>query len=305
MKKTMSKHGRHLDGFLLLDKSLEASSNQALQRIKRLFEAKKAGHTGSLDPLATGMLPICFGRATKFAGYLLDSDKCYRTTAKLGVTMTTGDAEGEVLKTRDVPAIDEAKLEDILTAFRGRISQIPPMYSALKHKGQPLYKLARQGITVEREPREVTIHALEVLRIHEDEIELLIRCTKGTYVRTLVEDIGEALGCGAHVSALRRDFVSPYDEQPIYTQEALEDIKDEGGFMALDRLILPIESALHHFPVHKVTSADKFYLKLGKPITLGEKEESTSGFVRLFVGAEFIGLGEVNQRQLSAKKIVE
>lgn len=301
----MNKGGRHLDGFLLLDKPLEASSNQALQFVKRLFEAKKAGHTGSLDPLATGMLPICFGRATKFAGYLLDSDKCYRTTAKLGVKMTTGDAEGEVLETRSVPVLDDVMLEAAIAPFRGRISQIPPMYSALKHKGQPLYKLARQGITIEREPREVVIHSLDVLSVKADEIELLIRCTKGTYVRTLVEDIGEALGCGAHVSALRRDSVSPYENQPMYTRQTLEAIKAEESFAGLDRLILPIESALHHFPVHKVTTADKFYLKLGKPITLTEKEEAEPGFVRMFVGAEFIGLGEVENRQLSAKKIVE
>ena len=300
-----NKRGRFLDGILLLDKSVGASSNAALQRIKYLFDAKKAGHAGTLDPLATGMLPIFFGRATGFAGYVLASDKCYRTTATLGVTTTTADAEGEVLKTLPVPAIDAELLEKILQPFYGTISQIPPMYSALKHQGQPLYALARKGITVEREPRSVTIHDLDVLSCEGDKLELRIRCTKGTYVRTLIEDIGRALGCGAHVSSLKREYVSPYQTCSMHTYDALNMLKTEQGVSALDRLLLPIESSLDHFPVFQVTSADKFYLKLGKPITIIDKNNITSGFVRLCMGAQFMGVGEIENGQLMPRRIVE
>lgn len=297
------KKGRPLNGILLLDKPYGMSSNQALQRVKYLFEAKKAGHTGSLDPLATGMLPLCFGRATKFAAYLLDSDKCYRTIAKLGVTTTTADTEGDILETADVPVLTPEMVEAVVAPFRGVISQIPPMYSALKHQGRPLYELARKGMTVEREPRQVTIHSLEANIVADDEIELIIRCTKGTYVRTLVEDIGAALGCGAHVSALRRDFVSPYQDGKMHSLEALVALKGDKPSHVLDSLLLPIESALGHFPVLEVASADCFYLKLGNEITLGDA--STPGFVRLYSGAGFIGLGEVKEGQLVPRKMVE
>lgn len=194
---------RNVSGIILLDKPLGFTSNAALQKVRWLLNAEKAGHTGSLDPLASGVLPLCFGEATKFSQYLLDSDKGYETVMQLGQTTTTGDAEGEVLKTRDV-TVGRADIEAVLPQFRGQISQIPPMYSALKRDGQPLYKLARAGEVVEREARSVTINRLELLECEGTRVRLSVGCSKGTYIRTLVEDIGEVLGCGAYVAQLRR-----------------------------------------------------------------------------------------------------
>jgi len=193
---------RQVDGILLLDKPLNASSNQALQVVKKLYHARKAGHTGSLDPLATGMLPICFGEATKFSKFLLNANKVYQCTARLGVSTETGDSEGEVIRTSEVPSLTAAEIETVLEKFRGDIQQIPSMYSAIKYQGQPLYKLARQGKTVERQARDIKMYELTCLNYHETELELHIHCSKGTYVRTLVEDIGNALGCGA-IGALK------------------------------------------------------------------------------------------------------
>ena len=206
---------RKLNGILLLDKALGVSSNKALQDARFLYQAEKAGHTGSLDPLASGMLPICFGEATKVSGLLLDSSKRYQTTATLGFVSTTGDEEGEKLNARAIPALNPDFLESVLSRFRGSIHQIPPMYSALKKDGQPLYKLARQGLEVERKPRQVTIYQLQLLGFSENSLQLDVVCSKGTYIRTLVEDIGEALGCGAYVSRLHRVSVDPFAEQRL------------------------------------------------------------------------------------------
>ena len=200
---------RKVDGVLILDKPRGMSSNAALQKVRWLLNAEKAGHTGSLDPLATGVLPLCFGEATKFSQYLLDADKGYETVMQLGVTTTTGDAEGEVVEQRPVE-VGEAQLLEALEGFRGAISQIPPMYSALKRDGQPLYKLARAGEVVEREARSVTIARLELAAFEGDRPRLQVACSKGTYIRTLVEDIGQVLGCGAHVAELRRTQVGPF-----------------------------------------------------------------------------------------------
>ncbi len=227
---------RHVDGMLLLDKPAGITSNAALQEIKRLFQAKKAGHGGSLDPLATGMLPICFGRATKLSQGLLTADKSYVVTAKLGVKTTTSDAEGEIISERPVPEISKADLDQRLDRFRGVISQIPSMYSALKYKGQPLYKLARQGITVERKPRELTIHKLCILDLSDDLMQLEIHCSKGTYVRTLVDDIGEMIGCGAHVIALRRFRVGDFKESDLVTYEHLFQYRND--LEELDKFLL-------------------------------------------------------------------
>src|SRR5690606_17073531 len=205
------------------------TSNGALQTVKRLFAAAKAGHTNSLDPLATGMLPICFGEATKFSQFLLDADKSYRVTARLGVTTETGDADGEVVETRPVTATP-AEIEAALMRFLGPIEQIPSMYSAIKHEGQPLYKLARQGITVERKPRQVTIRRLALLSVDGDDVSFEVDCTKGTYVRSLVEDLGAALGCGGHVTVLHRLSAGPYPASEMLTLDELGALKDEGGF---------------------------------------------------------------------------
>ncbi|MCB1803401.1 MAG: tRNA pseudouridine(55) synthase TruB, partial [Gammaproteobacteria bacterium] len=211
--------GRPVNGILLLDKPLGLSSNHALQRVKRLYDARKAGHTGSLDPLADGMLPICLGDATKLSAYLLDADKYYWFRLRLGQTTATGDAEGEILTDRPVGDFSREQIEQACAAFVGKIQQLPPMYSALKHKGKRLYELAREGVEVERQPRTVTIHDLVVESVELPEVEIRVHCSKGTYVRTLAEDIGERLGCGAHVTALRRTGVGPYTEYPMYTME--------------------------------------------------------------------------------------
>ena len=214
--------GRAIDGVVLLDKPQGMTSNFALQKVRRLFAAQKAGHTGSLDPLATGVLPICLGEATKFSRYLLDADKGYYTTAKLGDIRTTSDSEGETVLLQAVPDYSDDQIQAVLDQFRGAIDQVPTMYSALKYQGRPLYEYARQGITVERSARPITIHKLELLARRQDELDLQVACSKGTYIRTLVEDIGQALGCGAHVSMLRRYQAGCFELADTVTFEQLE-----------------------------------------------------------------------------------
>ncbi|WP_067515169.1 tRNA pseudouridine(55) synthase TruB [Endozoicomonas ascidiicola] len=225
--------GRAVDGIIVVDKVYGASSNEVLQRVKRLFNAAKAGHTGSLDPLATGVLPICLGEATKFSQYLLDSDKSYRTTMKMGVQTTTGDREGEVVAERPV-AVTRSDVEAILDQFRGEIEQVPSMFSALKHNGRPLYEYAREGIEIDRPSRKITIHRLELLDFEGDECVFEVDCTKGTYIRTLVEDIGAALGCLGHVAELKRLKAGPYTEHQAYSLDELAKLRDEGREAALD-----------------------------------------------------------------------
>lgn len=282
----------NIHGILLLNKPLQATSNGALQRVKRLFSAKKAGHTGSLDPLATGMLPICFGEATKICQYLLESDKYYSVTAQLGSRTTTGDAEGEVIETLPIPNFTRESLEKVCEQFKGVIEQIPPMFSAIKHQGQPLYKLARNGIEVERKPRAVTIHELELSEITETTFDIDVHCTKGTYIRTLVEDIGNVMGCGAYVSRLHRSAVAPYQQSPMYTFEQLEAIRDEEGLPGLRRLLLPLESSVQTFPAVKLSTSAAFYIKLGQPVMA--PHELSKGLIRLFSdNGQFIGIGEM------------
>ncbi len=282
---------RTVNGILLLDKPAGLTSNAALQVVKKLYRARKAGHTGSLDPLATGLLPICFGEATKISGFLLDADKHYRVQCRLGVRTSTGDSEGEVLEQRPVEGITEAALREAMDGFTGDIEQIPPMYSALKHKGERLYNLARKGIEVERKPRTVTIHALELLGFSGDCAELRVHCSKGTYVRTLVEDIGAALGCGAHVSGLRRLGVGPFDDSAMYDMEALDALASE-GYPALDRLLLPVEAGLAQWPGVSLSGDAAFYLRQGQPVLV--PQAPTEGWVRLYEGERrFIGMGEI------------
>lgn len=234
---------REIHGILLLDKPKGISSNAALQIAKRLFKARKAGHTGSLDPIASGLLPICFGEATKFSRFLLEADKHYQTTACLGIRTDTGDAEGNMLSEHSVPDLNAADLERILERFRGNISQIPPMFSAIKHQGQPLYKLARQGIIIDREARDIVIKDLTLLALEGNLVHLEIRATKGTYVRTLVEDIGEALGCGAHVVELRRLGSGPYTADQMISFEILEHILEQEGIEKLESYLFPVNNA--------------------------------------------------------------
>lgn len=284
-------HGRPVNGILLLDKPMGATSNAALQQVKRLFQAQKAGHTGSLDPLATGVLPICLGEATKASAFLLDADKHYRVVCKLGETTSTQDAEGEVLESRPVGDYDLAELEAVLDRFRGPQEQVPPMFSAVKHEGQRLYKLARQGIEVERKARSIVIHELNLLSWESPNLEIAVHCSKGTYVRTLAEDIGEVLGCGAHVTALRRTGVGPYGGDDLVTLEQLEALAGE-GYARLDARLLPMESALAQWPGVRLTGDAAFYLRQGQPVLV--PKAPTSGWVRLYEGeSTFLGMGEI------------
>ncbi|HED19806.1 MAG TPA: tRNA pseudouridine(55) synthase TruB [Gammaproteobacteria bacterium] len=283
--------GRDVNGILLLDKPSGITSNDALQQVKRLFYAKKAGHTGSLDPLACGVLPICMGEATKVSAFLLDADKRYQVRCQLGVRTTTADAEGEVVETRPVGSRSAEQLEAVFDEFRGSIEQIPPMYSALKYQGQRLYKLARQGVEVERQPRPVTIYALKLTGQGDDWIDIDVHCSKGTYIRTLAEDIGEKLACGAHVSALRRNMVGPYGDGLLVTLEQLQDLK-ENDIPAMDDLLLPIESALSQWPDVDLSTDAAFYLQQGQPVLV--PHAPTSGWVRLYEGnRSFLGMGEI------------
>lgn len=287
--------GRNVTGILLLDKPMGLTSNDALQRVKRIYRAAKAGHTGSLDPLATGLLPVCLGAATKFSAFLLDADKRYRVRVHLGVTTSTADAEGEVLERRPVAGIDAPSIEEVLARFRGEIDQLPPMYSAVKHGGERLYKLARQGLEVERQPRRIRIFALDLLGFDLPEIDLDVHCTKGTYVRTLAEDIGRELGCGGHVSALRRTGVGPYaeTETAFVTLEQLQELADqEGAAQRLDALLLPLDSALGHWPAVRLSADAAFYLQQGQAVVV--PQAPTRGLVRLFDGSQrFLGVGEI------------
>ncbi len=283
--------GRAVNGILLLDKPVGISSNDALQRVKHLFHAQKAGHTGSLDPLASGLLPLCFGIATRLSAFLLDADKHYEVRVRLGETTTTGDAEGEVLERRPVEGIGREQIEAVLPRFTGVISQVPPMYSAIKHKGERLYKLAREGIEVEREPREITIHAMRLGEVEGGEFDLYVHCSKGTYVRTLAEDIGETLGCGAHVVALRRSGVGPYAGHPMVSMAQIEQAAAEGN-AALDALLLPVDTALGDWPAVYLNADASYYLKMGQPVVV--PRAPTEGWVRLYEEPDrFIGVGQV------------
>lgn len=282
----------NINGILLLDKPKGFTSNGALQRVKRLFKASKAGHTGSLDPIATGMLPICFGQATKFSQFLLDSDKSYRVVAKLGEETTTGDIEGEVVKTGSIATITASNIESVIATYRGAINQVPPMFSAIKHQGKPLYELARKGIEIKREPRPVHIYSLTVEHFENDLLTLYVHCSKGTYVRTLVEEIGRDLGCYAHVQALHRIYVSPYQDALMYTLSSLEEIGERDGLHALHALLLPVESSVNVFPAVKLSSSAAFYLQQGQSIRIPSAIQHS--IVRLLSDdARFIGMGEV------------
>ena len=296
--------GRDIHGIFLLDKSAGMTSNVALQKVKRLFNANKAGHTGSLDPIATGLLPICLGEATKVSGYLLESDKGYFVTLKLGQKTNSADSEGEVIETRPVPEITGQRLCAVLEQFTGTIQQVPPMHSALKVNGQPLYKLAHQGMEIARQPREVTIHQIELLRQAADEIDLHVKCSKGTYIRTLSEDIGELLGCGAHVTVLRRTHVSGHLLDGALTLERLAEIAERDGFVGIDSHLLPMESALSQWPDVSLTDDMVFYLKRGQAVLV--PRAPTAGLVKLYGSKEgFLGIGHIlDDGRVAPKRLV-
>jgi tRNA pseudouridine55 synthase len=262
----MQRHNdRAVSGILLLDKPQGLSSNAALQKARRLFRAAKAGHTGSLDPLATGLLPVCFGEATKIAGLLLGSRKAYEAECRLGATTTTDDAEGEILGRREVPAFDERTLREALATLTGRITQVPPVYSALKQGGVPLYRRARRGEAVEAPPREVEIHRLELIGRSGDRLRLHVECGSGTYVRSLTRDLGEMLGCGAHLTALRRLWVEPFREPRMSTLDELAALA-EADPAELDRRLLPLEQGLAGYPQVRLDATAAVRLRQGQVV---------------------------------------
>jgi tRNA pseudouridine55 synthase len=289
------RRGRPLDGILVLDKPAGVSSNRALQMVKRLYGAAKAGHTGSLDPLATGVLPLCFGEATKFSQFLLDADKAYESTFVLGVATDTGDAEGQVLETIDASAVTEADVAVALEAFRGEIEQVPSMYSALKHQGQPLYKLARQGKEVERKARRVVIKRLELRAFRagtHPEVDIYLECSKGTYVRSIAEDLGRMLICGAHVTQLRRTRAGAFGIGDSVTMATLEALHAHDRVAELDALLLPADAAVAGLPLVRLSVSGGFYIRQGQPVLV--PNAPCDGMVRVALETgEFLGIGEI------------
>lgn len=280
---------RNINGVLLLDKPIGFSSNQALQKVKWLFQAAKAGHTGTLDPLATGLLPICLGEATKFAQYVTDADKTYIATVKFGATTTTGDAEGEVIETRDVH-FTRQQLETACQSFLGEISQVPPMYSALKFEGKALYEYAREGVDIERQSRVVTISNITITQFDKDVAIITVKCSKGTYIRTLAEDIGNSLGSGAHLIGLRRIETAGYELADAITIEQLEEKIKATPIEALHSLLLPIDSAIAYLPAVTLNADAAHYLMQGQAVWLSGK--IPHGEIRLFdENSRFLGLG--------------
>lgn len=289
------RRGRPVDGILVLDKPAGRSSNGALQVARAIYNAAKAGHTGSLDPLATGVLPVCFGEATKFSQYLLDADKAYDATVVLGVATQTGDAEGEITKETDAAALTEDQVRTAAQAFVGDIDQVPSMYSALKKDGKPLYELARQGIEVERKARQITIYSLEITAYRPGkraEVDISVRCSKGTYIRSLAEDMGAALGVGGHVAMLRRTGAGPFSLDQSVTLDALQVLRDADDFPGLDGLLLPIDLALPQLPMIELGDTTGYYLLQGQPVQVANAP--TEGLVGLKLqSGQFVGVGEI------------
>lgn len=288
------KKGRDVHGVFLLDKPQGMSSNDVMQKVKRLFQANKAGHTGALDPLATGMLPICLGEATKFSQFLLDADKRYVVTAKLGERTDTSDAEGRIVASRPVN-VKTAEILTALSAFRGDLMQVPTMFSALKHQGKPLYEYARAGVTVERQARPITIFELKFIEYNAPFLTLEVHCSKGTYIRTLIDDLGERLGCGAHVSMLRRTAVSDYPSDKMLTLEALQQLAEAGDLRRLDALLLPPDSAVSKLPSLFLTERQTQAVGFGQRVRF-DNAEKIYGQVRLFSAEKlFLGVAEIHQ----------
>jgi len=282
--------GRSISGVLLLNKPKGISSNGVLQRVRAMLNASKGGHTGNLDPMATGLLPLCFGEATKFSSYLLDADKAYIACARLGQVSDTGDAEGEIIRERSVPELTEQQILDVMARFTGDIEQIPPMYSALKQNGQPLYKLAREGKTVERKPRPVTIFQIELISWQSPDLTFSVRCSKGTYVRTLAEDMGEALDCGAHLISLHRTHTGGFDASGMIDFDQLQAEKDSG--QSLDAHLLSADILVEHFAKKHLSEAESKRILHGQDIA---NDGDYSGMVRLYdVDSRFIGLAEAS-----------
>ncbi|OQK18316.1 pseudouridine synthase [Methyloprofundus sedimenti] len=283
------KKGRDIHGIVLLDKRQGISSNKALQEVKRLYNANKAGHTGSLDPLATGLLPICLGEATKVSGFMLADDKRYQTVIQLGVMTDTGDVDGTVLAVKDVPEISEQQLAACLASFIGQIEQVPPMYSALKHHGKKLYELAREGITVERKARKITIYAIQCLGYADGLLTLDVQCSKGTYIRTLAEDIGHALKCGATVKELRRTVAGQFKLEDALTIEQLQAVPSDNELLTI---LIAVDKPLQAIPAINISHSDADLILHGQQISVSN-EDSNEGLRRLYHEGQFLGLGEM------------
>lgn len=301
MGRGRKRRGRPVDGILLLDKPAGMTSNQALQRTKRLLDAAKGGHTGALDPAATGMLPLCFGEATKVCSYLLDADKVYRVSARLGTRTDTGDADGTVIESADVPELDAEAWTGVLQRFLGETRQVPPMYSALKKDGRRLYELARRGETVDRAPRTIRIREIELLELAGQRLVFRVRCSKGTYIRSLVEDIAAAVGTVAHTAYLRREAVGPFEGQPMLELDAVEALAGDGEAL-LERL-LPADRALAELPAAGVAEADAGRFRRGQAVRA--LEDGASGLARVYVATgEFLGIAErVPEGLLAPRKV--
>ena len=283
---------RRVNGILLLDKPSGLTSNAALQTVKKLYRARKAGHTGSLDPLATGLLPVCFGQATKMSAFLLEAGKRYRVKCRFGISTTTGDSDGEVTGTLESSGLDRGKLLTAIGQFTGEIFQVPPMHSALRHKGERLYKLARAGVEVEREARPVSIYSLSLVSLEGEFTELDVECSKGTYVRTLVEDIARSMGSLAHVVALRRTVVGPYQAADMVDMATLESLASAGDLAGLDRLLLAVDSAVCDRPELELSPDSAYYLSRGQPVSVAKAP--ARGEVRLYsANSSFLGIGEI------------
>ncbi|ENG7518406.1 tRNA pseudouridine(55) synthase TruB [Vibrio harveyi] len=302
--------GRPINGVILLDKPTGISSNDALQKVKRIYFAEKAGHTGALDPLATGMLPICLGEATKFSQFLLDSDKRYRVIAKLGERTDTSDSDGEVVETRPID-VNLEKLEACIDTFRGESDQVPSMFSALKYQGKPLYEYARKGIEVPRESRKITVYEIVLHRFEGDEVEMEVHCSKGTYIRTIVDDLGEMLGCGAHVTMLRRTCVAKYPYEKMVTLEQLNELLEQAHRdevapkELLDPLLLPMDTAVEDLPEVNLNAELTNLVQHGMPVQVLGAPEGTP--IRMTSGEEklFIGVAEVNDDgKVAPKRLV-
>lgn len=293
------RRGLPVNGVLLLDKPKGVSSNHALQRVRRLFEAQKAGHTGTLDPMATGLLPICLGEATKFSAHLLEADKMYRTRVELGVMTDTGDAEGSVIERREVPSLTADDVDAVLGRFRGEIEQVPPMYSALKHQGKKLYELAREGKHVERAARRVSVYDARLLTFEGSAFELEVSCSKGTYIRTLAEDIGNALGCGGHISQLRRLKTGPFTSEAMWTLEQLEALENQANREAE---LMPADVLVNHLPALSVDTTAYERLAHGQSAQIAAGDLPADALARLYHAETFIGLGVVKEPQEVAPK---
>ena len=292
MSRQRRRRVRNISGIVVLDKANGLSSNAALQEVKRLYEANKAGHAGSLDPLATGVLPVCLGEATKVSQFLLDSDKRYRARIKLGIRTDTGDSEGSIIERNEGIRVSREAIERALTKFKGEVEQVPPMHSAIKMNGVPLYKLARKGIAVEREPRLVTLYQICIVEFVNSELELEISCSKGTYIRTIADDLGQELGCGAHVIELRRTQAGVFTEKDSISSEELALEKENRGLDKIDQFLIPMDRAIQDLPEVNLPSITASHVKNGQAVLV--RHLPKNGLVRMYEDEQFIGIGSID-----------